>query len=102
MTVDLPGGLAYADKSVSFLAGLRPQDALDTPLSTLLDTLRERFGGSFAGAVGCVEKHQRLGFGWIRWRPHMNGRDHLPDKPQPGQPWESLARSLAFCGSMLH
>jgi len=51
VTVDLPGGLAYADKSVSFLAGLRPQDALDTPLSTLLDTLRERFGGSVDAAL---------------------------------------------------
>jgi GH35 family endo-1,4-beta-xylanase len=42
---------------------------------------RERFGGSFAGGVGVVQKMQRLGFGRTRWQPHANGDDHLPTKP---------------------
>ena len=58
-----------------------PLTSLPYPKSASKPDWRERFGGSFAGGLGCVEKHQRLGFGWIRWRPHSNGEDHLPKEP---------------------
>lgn len=40
----LPGEAEYVGGSASFLAGLRPQDALATPLATVLDILRARWG----------------------------------------------------------
>jgi hypothetical protein len=64
-----------------------PLTSLPYPKSATKPNWRERFGGSFAGEFGCVEKFQRLGFGWIRWRPHMNGEDHLPKAPQAGEAW---------------
>lgn len=79
---------------VSVLQGETIIDQSDLPLTTLpypkaatRPDWRERFGGSFAGGVSCVEKFQRIGFGWIRWRPHSNGEDHLPKDPKGG-PWE--------------
>jgi len=65
-----------------------PLTSLPYPKSATEPDWRERFGGSFAGGIGCVEKFQRLGFGWIRWRPHANGRDHVPLEPKPGVPWQ--------------
>ncbi len=79
---------------LSVLSGSTVIDSSDFPLTALpypkaaaKPDWRERFGGSFAGALGCVQRLQRLGFGWIRWRPHMNGEDHLPKDPKGG-PWE--------------
>ena len=79
---------------VSVRSGQTEIDRSDLPLTSLpypkaatKPDWRERFGGSFAGGLGCVEKFQRLGFGWIRWRPHMNGEDHLPKPPQAGEAW---------------
>jgi hypothetical protein len=79
---------------VSVLAEGKVIDSSDLPLTALAHPKkattpdpRERFGGSFAGGLGTVRKFQRLGFGWIRWRPHANGEDHLPVKPNPGEPW---------------
>ncbi len=40
----LPGEAEYVGGSASYLVGLRPQDALATPLATVLDILRERYG----------------------------------------------------------
>jgi hypothetical protein len=40
----IPGIDAYTSGAASFLVGLRPQDALELPLSTVLDVLRRRFG----------------------------------------------------------
>jgi hypothetical protein len=40
----LPGESDFSAGRVSFLAGLRPQDALDLPLEPVLDLLRERAG----------------------------------------------------------
>lgn len=65
-----------------------PLTSLPYPKSATKPDWRERFGGSFAGGIGCVQKFQRIGFGWIRWRPHMNGEDHLPNAPKPGEPWQ--------------
>jgi hypothetical protein len=80
---------------LSVLDGDKAVDSSDFPLTSLpypkaatKPDWRERFGGSFAGGKGCVEKFQRLGFGWIRWRPHMNGEDHLPEAPKPGAEWK--------------
>lgn len=60
-----------------------PLTSMPYPKSATRPDWRERFGGSFAGGVGCVEKFQKLGFGWIRWRPHMNGEDHWPRENEP-------------------
>lgn len=65
-----------------------PLSSLPYPKAATRPDWRERFGGSFAGGIGCVEKFQRLGFGWIRWRPHANGRDHLPVKPEAENDWQ--------------
>jgi len=62
-----------------------PLTSLPYPGSATKPDWRERFGGSFAGGHQCVEKFQKLGFGWIRWRPHMNGEDHLPQDPKGGE-----------------
>jgi hypothetical protein len=64
-----------------------PLTSLPYPKAAVKPDWRERFGGSFAGGTGCTQKFQRLGFGWIRWRPHMNGEDHLPRDPKGGE-WE--------------
>lgn len=64
-----------------------PITSLPYPKAATKPDWRERFGGSFAGGVGCVDKYQKIGFGWIRWRPHMNGEDHLPKEPK-GDAWE--------------
>jgi hypothetical protein len=40
----LPGEAGYVDGSASYLVGLRPQDALATPLRRMLDILRSRCG----------------------------------------------------------
>jgi hypothetical protein len=83
---------------VSIHAGDKELDRSEFPLTSLpypkaptKPDYRERFGGSFAGGLGVVQKFQRIGFGWIRWRPHCNGHDHLPkepaDKSDPGT-WE--------------
>ena len=64
-----------------------PLASLPYPKSASKPDWRERFGGSFAGGLGCVQKFQGLGFGWIRWRPHMNGEDHLPKEPRPAEAW---------------
>ena len=65
-----------------------PLTSLPYPKAATKPAWRERFGGSFAGGLGCVQKFQRLGFGWIRWRPHTNGEDHLPVEPKPGEEWK--------------
>lgn len=65
-----------------------PLTSLPYPKAATRPDWRERFGGSFAGGTGCVDKFQRLGFGWIRWRPHANGEDHLPVAPKPGEAWQ--------------
>ncbi len=95
-TVTMPlGATGLVLARVSVREGETEIDRSDLPLTSLpypkaaaKPDWRERFGGSFAGGIGCVEKHQRLGFGWIRWRPHMNGQDHLPTEPKPGEPWQ--------------
>ena len=42
----------------------------------------ERFGGSFAGGVECLERMQRIGFGWTRW--WANNKWHAYE-PQEGE-----------------
>jgi len=86
---------------VSVLEGDTEIDHSDFPLTTLpypkaatKPDWRERFGGSFAGGTGCVEKLQRIGFGWIRWRPHANGEDHLPQKPGAAWQWHWFDKEL--------
>jgi len=49
-------------------------DSSDLPLTSLpyeksatVANYEERFGGSFAGGVECLDRMQRIGFGWTRW-----------------------------------
>ena len=58
-----------------------PVTTMPYPKSATKPDYRERFGGSFAGGIGVIQKMQRIGFGWTRWQPHANGADHLPKKP---------------------
>ena len=58
-----------------------PLTVLPYPKAATKPDPRERFGGSFAGEIGMVKKLQSMGMRWIRWRPHSNGADHLPEKP---------------------
>jgi hypothetical protein len=58
-----------------------PLTSLPYPADATKPDYRERFGGSFAGGIGVVDKMQKIGFGWARWQPHANGEDHLPAKP---------------------
>ena len=51
-TPDLPGASDFIGGDRSFLAGLRPQDAVALPLVTVLDLLRERHGGAVDIALG--------------------------------------------------
>jgi len=83
-------GCVLARVSVSDAASGEQIDRSELPLTSLpypkcasQPDWRERFGGSFAGGVGCIDKLQKIGFGWIRWRPHMNGQDHWPERGAP-------------------
>lgn len=42
----------------------------------------ERFGGSFAGGVECLERMQRIGFGWTRWWANQKWQDYEPEEGQ--------------------
>jgi hypothetical protein len=50
-TPDLPGTTDYIGGDRSFLAGLRPQDAVALPLTTVLELMRQRFGGAVDAAL---------------------------------------------------
>ena len=54
-----------------------PVTSLPYPKASAKPDWRERFGGSFAGGLKTVKKLQRIGFGWIHWRPHANGATAL-------------------------
>ncbi len=58
-----------------------PLTSIPYPMAATKPDFRERFGASFAGGLGVIEKMQLIGFGWARWQPHANGEDHLPVKP---------------------
>ncbi|NJK90536.1 MAG: hypothetical protein HC904_01115 [Blastochloris sp.] len=40
----------------------------------------ERFGGSFAGGVECLDRMQRIGFGWTRWWANNKWHDYEPEE----------------------
>ncbi len=42
----------------------------------------ERFGGSFAGGVECLDRMQRIGFGWTRWWANNKWHDYEPKEGQ--------------------
>lgn len=73
-------GCVLARVSVSDSSGIRnpassiassqlPLTSLPYPKAATKPDVRERFGGSFAGGPGMLEKFQRIGFGWTRWFP---------------------------------
>ena len=72
-TLVLDGGGGVVDSSDLPLTSLR------YPKAATKADYRERFGGSFAGAVGCLEKMQRIGFGWTRWWPKNKWHNFQPE-----------------------
>ncbi|MFN3151543.1 carbohydrate binding domain-containing protein [Bremerella sp.] len=58
-----------------------PVTSLPYPKQATNPDFRERFGGSFAGGKGCIEKFQRIGFGWTRWYPESKWHNFQPDGP---------------------
>ncbi|NND02695.1 MAG: hypothetical protein HKN91_07905 [Acidimicrobiia bacterium] len=78
MTALVPDDSAYAERSVSFLAGVLPQHVLSIPLSRLLDTLRKRFGEAVDIALSpdAVDLHKPIGALPTAVRsPHSSDRD---------------------------
>ena len=64
-------------------------DSSDVPLTSLpyeksatTPNYEERFGGSFAGGVECLERMQRIGFGWTRWWANQKWQDYEPKEGQ--------------------
>lgn len=64
-------------------------DSSDMPLTSLpyekaatKPNYEERFGGSFAGGVECLERMQRIGFGWTRWWANQKWHDYEPKQGQ--------------------
>ncbi|PQO43962.1 carbohydrate binding domain-containing protein [Blastopirellula marina] len=58
-----------------------PVTSLPYPKSATKPDFRERFGGSFAGGQECIEKFQRIGFGWTRWYPESKWHNFQPEGP---------------------
>ena len=54
----------------------------------------ERFGGSFAGGVECLERMQRIGFGWTRWWANQKWQDYEPKEGQ--YEWDNERFQQAF------
>ena len=79
-----------------------PLTSLPYPMAAIAPDARERFGGSFAGATGMVEKLQSIGFRWIRWRPHMNWEDHQPDGPDSWVWFDDVLREQEAHGFTSH
>ncbi len=62
-------------------------DSSDIPLTSLpyekaatTPNYEERFGGSFAGGVECLDRMQRIGFGWTRWWANNKWHDYEPEE----------------------
>ena len=60
-------------------------DSSDLPITSLpyekaatVPNYEERFGGSFAGGVECLDRMQRIGFGWTRWWANQKWQDYEP------------------------
>ncbi len=60
-----------------------PLTSLPYPKSATKPDFRERFGGSFAGREGMLQKYQRIGFGWTRWFPETKWQFFQPKKDAP-------------------
>ncbi len=76
-------------------------DSSDFPLTTLpypanatKPDMRQRFGGSFAGGTGVLDKFQRLGFGWTRWYPGQKWHDFEPEEGKYN--WQDDKFQIAF------
>lgn len=62
-------------------------DSSDLPLTSLpyekaatTPNYEERFGGSFAGGVECLDRMQRIGFGWTRWWAKNGWNGYEPEQ----------------------
>ncbi|MDA3963041.1 MAG: carbohydrate binding domain-containing protein [Planctomycetota bacterium] len=71
----------------SVLDGTELIDSSSVPLCSLpyekaatVPNYEERFGGSFAGGVECLERMQRIGFGWTRWWANNKWHDYEPEE----------------------
>ncbi len=57
-----------------------PLTSLPYPKKATKPDPRERFGGSFAGGPECLERMQRIGFGWSRWWPKNKWHNFEPEE----------------------
>jgi hypothetical protein len=67
--VSATDGASIANRQSSIDSSDLPLTSLPYPKSATTPDYRERFGGSFAGGQGMLEKFQKIGFGWTRWFP---------------------------------
>lgn len=103
-------GCVLAEVSARFVGHTRSSDNLpreqiydvsQLPLTTLpypkaatKPDFQERFGGSFAGGQGMLEKFQRIGFGWTRWFPETKWHNFQKSADAPFD-WHDDAFDLA-------
>ena len=71
-----------------------PLSSLPYPQAVTKPDYRERFGGSFAGGQGMLEKFQRIGFGWTRWYPETKWHNFQKSAGAPFD-WHDEAFDLA-------
>ena len=79
-----------------------PLTSLPYPKAATKPDFRERFGGSFAGGIGVIQKMQRIGFGWSRWYPATKWHDYQPKAGAPFQWFEKESDIAAQHGLSQH
>jgi len=78
-----------------------PLTSLPYPKSATRPDWRERFGGSLWGPHLALQQ-QKIGFGWTRWYPHMNGQDHWPKPDEPMRFFDEALDLLQTRGISTH
>ena len=91
---------AVADGKVLDSSDL-PLTSLPYPKAATKPDWRERFGGSLWGPHVSLQ-HQKIGFAWTRWRPHMTWADHQPDGPDAWKWFDKELDELASFGISTH
>ena len=87
---------AVLDKSDFPLTSLPYEKAATKP------DFRERFGGSFAGGIGVLQKMQRIGFGWTRWYPETKWHNFQKEAGAPFHWFEKEFDTAARHGISQH
>ncbi len=79
-----------------------PLTSIPYPKAATKPDFRERFGGSFAGGRGAIEKLQRIGFGWTRWYPETKWHNFQPDSGDAFNGFEPQFETAARHGLSQH